>query len=258
MLGNISDHRTTPVAQTATTVGQAIGTTLLAGVCAVGAVLLSFLLWMATLRVFGASNEVLDNTEGLLLYVPIVCAGAYWLALFRLRCMKAFRTWLETFGFSLLYWLVLPIVLGVGLSALQAWHLYNQNAGIPPGNLESPWYLLPIVGEAPALILYAVLQAVCTSAIALGSALLFAKWDTVRQAHLPGHGWLEFLLVLGCGTITTLLTVLVAMYVEGYAVFLVAVPAAALAGIAAWTAYRRLRRAGLTAPSSMGTARKES
>ena len=134
----------------------------------------------------------------------------------------------------------------------------SKKPGIPLGNLDSPWYLLPLVGEAPELILYAVLQAVCTSAIALVSAWLFAKWDKVREAHLPGHGWLEFLLVLGCVTITTLLTVLLAMYVEGYAVFLVAVPAAALAGIAAWTTYRMLRRAGLTAPSSMGTARKES
>jgi hypothetical protein len=66
----------------------------------------------------GASNDVLDKTEVLLwlsfLLVPISIAGAYWLALFRLRSVKALRTWLETFGFSLFYWLVIPILLGVG------------------------------------------------------------------------------------------------------------------------------------------------
>jgi len=77
---------------------------------------------MFSMWALGASNDVLDKTEVLLwlsfLLVPISIAGAYWLALFRLRSVKALRTWLETFGFSLFYWLVIPILLGVGSANL--------------------------------------------------------------------------------------------------------------------------------------------
>ena len=174
--------------------------------------------------------------------------------------MKVLRTWLETFGFSLVYWLVLPILLGAGLYALQALHLLNQNTGISPGTIEGPWYILLLVGEAPGLILYAVLQAVSTSGIALGSAVLFAKWDKVREAHLKSRAWLEFLLVLGCVTIATLLTGLAFVYLTMLNTTLSLIPfsAAMLAGIAAWTTYRTFLHAGLTAPSATGTTRKES
>ncbi|HXZ03515.1 MAG TPA: hypothetical protein VEH81_01710 [Ktedonobacteraceae bacterium] len=264
MLGNISDHRTTPVAPTATTVGQAIGTTLVAGVVVVVAVMLTFPLWMFSLRVFGASNDMLDKAEGMLwlsfLLVPIASAAAYWLALFRLRSEKMLRTWLETFVFSLVYWLVMPILLGAGLYALQALQLLNQNTAISPGAVAGPWDTMILAGEAPGLILFAVLIALCTSGIGLGAAWFFARWDKVQEAHLHSRGWLEFLLVLGGVTIATFLTGLEFVYLTmlNTTLSLIPVPAAMLAGIAAWTTYRTFLHAGLTAPSATGTARKES
>jgi hypothetical protein len=224
-------QNTTRISTSATTSAQAVGTTLVAGVLVGGAVLLSIPLYMFSLWVFGASNDVLDKAEGILwisiLFVPISCAGAYWLALFRLRSVKSFRTLLETFGFSLVCWLVMPILLGAGLSALKAL-------------IGGPWDNIMLVGEAPGLILYIVLMALCTSGIALGAARFFAWWYLVREAHLPSRGWLEFLLVLGSVTLATLLTGLTFVYLAGLS--LVPVLGAMLAGIAAWTTYRTLQK----------------
>jgi hypothetical protein len=252
MLNDIPVQNTTPVSKYATTSERVAGTTILAGIVVVGAVMLSFPLWMFSLRAFGATNEVLDKAEGILwlsfLLLPISSAGAYWLALFRLRHIKALRTWLETFGFSLVYWLVMPILLGVGSYALQAFQLLNQNTAISPGAIGGPWDTIMLAGEAPGLILDAVLLALGTSGIALGFALFFAKWDKVREAHLPGRGWLEFLLVLGCVTVATLLTGLAFMYLTMLS--LIPVLGAILAAIAAWTTYRTLLYAGLARPTS--------
>jgi len=252
MLDNITVQNTTPVSKYATTSEQAIVTTILAGLVVVVAVLLSFPLWMFSLRVLGASNDVLDKAEGMLwlsfLLVPISSAGAYWLALFRLRSVKALRTWLETFGFSLFYWLVMPILMGVGSYALQTLQLLNQSTAFPPGSFGGPWDNIMLAGEAPGLILFAILLALCTSGIALGFGLYFAKWDKVREAHLPSRGWLEFLLVLGCVTVASLLTGLAFVYLTMLS--LIPLLAAILAAIAAWTTYRTLLKFGLARKTS--------
>ncbi len=244
MLNSTPMQNTTRISTDATTSAQAVGTTLVAGVLVGGAVLLSLPLYMFSLWVFGASNDVLDKAEGILwlsfLLVPIASAGAYWLALFRLRRVTALRTWLETLGFSLLYWLVMPIVLGLGSYALQALHLLNQNTFVSPGAVGGPWDTVLLVGEAPGLILYAVLLALGTSAIAFGAARYFAWWYLVREAHLKGHGWLEFLLVLLSSMVVTLLAGVEFMYLTMLS--LVPVLGAMLAGIAAWTTYRTLQK----------------
>ena len=252
MSDHITVQNTTPVSKYATTSERAISSTVLAGLVVVVAVILSFPLWMFSLRALGASNDALDKAEGMLwlsfLLVPICSAGAYWLALFRLRHVKALRTWLETFGFSLFYWLVMPILLGVGSYALQTFQLLNQSTAFPPGAIGGPWNTIIFAGEAPGLILFAVLLALCTSGIGLGFGLYFARWDKVREAHLPGRGWLEFLLVLGCVTVASLLTGLTFVYLTMLS--LIPFLAAILAAIAAWTTYRTLLHAGLAWPSS--------
>ncbi len=135
-----------------------------------------------------ALNKTLLNVRS----IPISSAGAYWLALFRLRRVQALRTWLEALGFCLIYWLVMPILLGIGSYALQTFQLLNQSTAISPGAIGGPWDNIMLAGEIPGLILYAVLLALGTSGIALGSALFFARWDKVREAHLPSRAWLEF------------------------------------------------------------------
>ena len=252
MLNNISVQNTTPVSKYATTSERAIGTTILAGIAMIGAVMLSFPIGMYSLGAFGATNEMFYKAEWIpllpLLLVPISSAGAYWLALFRLRRIKALRTWLETLGFCLVYWLVMPILLGVGSYAMQTFQLLNQNTAISPGSIGGPWDIIMLAGEAPGGILDAVLLALCTSGITLGSALFFARWDKVREARLPSRGWLEFLLVLGCVTVATLLTGLAFVYLAFMS--LIPVLGATLAGIAAWTTYRTLLYAGLARPTS--------
>ncbi len=65
----------------------------------------------------------------------------------------------------------------------------------------------------------------------------------VGVAHLPGRGWLEFLLVLGCATVATLLSGLA--FVCLTMLSLIPLPAAFLAAVAAWTIYRTLLHAVL-------------
>jgi hypothetical protein len=124
----------------------------------------------------------------------------------------------------------------------------NQPIAGSTGAIGGPWDIIMLVSEAPGLILYAVLLALGTSGIALASALFFAKWDKVREAHLPDRGWLEFLLVLGCVTIATLLTGLAYVYIT--ILGLIPVLGAILAVIAAWTTYRTLLYAGLARSTS--------
>jgi len=236
----------------ATTSERAITATGLAGAAVVVAMLLAFPLWGLSLRSLGASDEMLDKGEGFLglafLLVPISSAAVYWLALFRLRSVKALRTWLETLGFCLLYWMVMPIVLGAGLYALQALQMLDQSTAISPGAISSPWVNIILAGEIPGVILYIVLLALLTSGIGLVAALYFASWDDVRGIHLPGHGWLEMLLVLGCTLVATLLSGLAFVYLSTLS--LLPILAAVLATIAAWTTYRTFRHAGLARPTS--------
>jgi hypothetical protein len=256
MYQNIPVQHTTLDSKYATTSERVITTTIVAGVAVVVAVMLAFPLWMFSLRALGASDEMLDKGEGFLwlafMLVPISSAGVYWQALFRLRSVKALRTWLETLGFCLLYWIVMPIVLGAGLYALQALQMLNQSTAISPGAISSPWVNLLLAGEIPGVILYIVLLALLSSGIGLGSALYFARWDKVREALLPSRGWLEFLLVLGCATVAALLMGLAFVYLTMLS--LIPLLAAILAAIAAWTTYRTFLNAGLAGPSSPKTA----
>lgn len=257
MSDHISIQHTTSFSPYDITPERAITTTVLAGGVVIVAILLSFPIWGFSLQLLGASNDVLDQSEGMLwlsvILIPIASAGAYWLALLRLRKVKTVRALLETFGLSLLYWLAMPIVLNLGAYALQSLQLLNQNTVISPGALGTP--NLPdtvmFIEKAPGLILYIVLMALCTCAIGLCAALFFARWDKVRESHLHSHGWLGGLLVLGCAIVATLLTGLAFMYLETLG--LIPVPGALLASIAAWTTYRTLRRAGLVSASSTQT-----
>ena len=132
----------------------------------------------------------------------------------------------------------MPMLLGLGGHALQTLQLFNQSTAIPPGSFGSPnvgYY--HVLRRGAGLILYVVLLALCTSGIALGFGLFFARWDKVREAHLPSRGWLEFLLVLGCITVASLLTGLAFVYLTMLS--LIPVLAAILAAIAAWTTYLR-------------------
>ncbi|HXX78468.1 MAG TPA: hypothetical protein VEI53_08265 [Ktedonobacteraceae bacterium] len=256
MSDNITVQHTTPVSshEYATDSGRALTTTGLAGGVVILADLLSFPLWMFSMRVTGASNDILDQAEGILwlsfLLTPICCAGAYWFALFRLRHVKAIRAFIETFVFSLLYWLAMPFVLGAGSYVLQTLQLLNQSTALSPGSVATPnlGATLTFIAHAPGLILYMVLLALCASGIGLGAALFFASWDRVREAQLPGHGWLEIVLVPGSAIVATLLSGLAFVYL--IMLSLLPILAAVLATIAAWTTYRTLLHAGLAKPSS--------
>ncbi len=252
MSDTISVHDSSPISKYATTSQRVITTTVIAGVAVGVALMLTLPLWGFSLRALGASDEMLDRGEGFLwasfMLVPISSAGAYWLVLFRLRSTNVLRAWLETVGFCLTYWFVMPIVLGAGSFALQSLQLLNQSTGISPGAIGGPWDNIMLAGEIPGLILYVLLLALFTSAIGLCSALFFADWDKVREAHLPGRGWLEFLLVLGCATVATLLTGLAFVYLTMLS--LIPLLAAILAVIAALTTYRTFLQSGLAKPTS--------
>ena len=256
MSDNITVQHTTPVSshEYATDSGRALTTTGLAGGVVIVEDLLSFPLWMFSMRVTGASNDILDQAEGMLwlsfLLIPICCAGAYWLALFRLRRVKALRASIECLVFSLLFWFAMPLILGAGSYALQTLQLLNQNTALSPGSVGTPnlGATLTFFAHAPGLILYMVLLALCSSGIGLGAALFFARWDKVREVHLPGHGWLQILLVLGCVIVATLITGLAFVYLTMLS--LLPILAAVLATIAAWTTYRTFLNAGLVGPSS--------
>jgi len=254
MSDNITVQHATPVSHYTTSAERVMTTTVVAGGAVVVVVLLSFPLWMFSLRVLGASNDILDQAEGILwlsfLLTPICCAGAYWFALFRLRHVKAIRAFIEAFVFSLLYWLAMPLLLGAGSYVLQALQLLNQSTALSPGSVGTPniGATLTFFAHAPGLILYMVLLALCASGIGLGAALFFASWDKVREVHLPGHGWLQFLLVLGCSIAATLLTGLAFVYLTMLS--LLPLLAAVLATLAAWTTYRTFLHAGLARPSS--------
>ena len=197
------------------------------------------------LSMIGEPNEVMDKAEALLwlyfLLAPIGIAGAYWLSLFRLRHVEALRTWLEALGFSFAYLLVMPVLLGVGSYVLQTLHLPSL------GESSNPWSALPLFVDIPALILYALLEALVISGIALGVATKFTDWHGVRVEHLPGRVWLDVLLVLGCVTVVTLLTGLAYAFFQGASLvfILIPVPGVIIAGIASWTTYRALQKAEL-------------
>jgi hypothetical protein len=93
---NTNTFYTDPTRATWTTVGLGVG--------AFVALVLAYNLWWALLG--NASFDTLNAAYPMLqlysLIVPIAIAGAYWLALLRLRRVRALQTWLETVGLSLL------------------------------------------------------------------------------------------------------------------------------------------------------------
>jgi hypothetical protein len=205
------------------------------------------------LSMTGEPGEAMDKAEAMLwlyfLLVPIGIAGAYWLSLVRMRRVEALRTWLEALGFSFAYLLVMPVLLGVGSYVLHTLHLPNLGAS------SNPWSALVLFVDIPALILYALLEALLTSGIALGVAARFTDWRKVRAAHLAGHGWLDVLLVLGSVTVVTLLTGVAFAYFQDAFFIFVPVPGAILVGIASWMMYRTLQKAELARSTSTKTAR---
>ena len=217
MLDNITVQNTTPVSKYATTSERVISTTIVAGVVVVVAVMLSFPLWMFSLRALGASDEMLDKAEGFLwlafLLVPISSAGSLLAGAVQVAQCKSVTHLAGNVG-------VLLALLDcdahrIGSRALCSASLATCSIKAQQFHqvqLSSPWVNLLLAGEIPGLILYIVLLALLTSGIGLGSALYFARWDKVREAHLPSRGWLEFLLVLGCATVAALLTGLAFVY----------------------------------------------
>ncbi len=238
---------------------KALACTGLLGAAALGALLITFGAWFISM--FGESGEVMDKTAAALLFyfmlVPITVAGAYWLSLFRLRHVEVLRTWLEALVFSFFFLLVIHVLLGAGAYVLQLQHLPSF------GDSSNQWVALVLYVEIPALILYALLEALVTSGIALGVAPMFTDWRKVRAAHLPGRGWLDFLLVLGCVTVVALLMGLAFVYFYTFfqdaftlllLLVLILVPGAIVASIASWTTYRTLQKAELARPTRTGTA----
>ena len=214
------------------------------------ALLVTLGVWFISM--IGEPGGVMDKAEAMLwlyfLLVPIAIAGAYWLSLFKLRHVEALHTWLEALGFSFVFLLVIPVFMGIGGYVLHILQLPSF------GDSPNPWAALVLFVTIPALILYALLELLVTSGIAVGVAAAFANWRKVRAEHLSGRGWLEFLLVLGCVTVVALLTGLAFVYFQDAFFILIPVPGAIVAGIASWTMYRTLKKAELVRPTPTGIA----
>ncbi len=230
---------------------------LVLGVGAVAGAITILPAWFLSMSVIPA--EVIDKAEVMLwlyfLLVPIATAGAFWIQLFRLRSVKGRRSWLEALGFSFVFLLVMPILLGMGAYALQMQHLPSF------GDSSNPWSAFVLYVQAPTLMLYALLEALITSGVAYGSAKLFADWDMIRDKKLPGRAWLEFLLVFGCVTLAAFLTGLAFVFCNAFwqdafgSMFMyvfIPVPGLIVACIASWTTYRRLRKVEPVKSNSTG------
>jgi hypothetical protein len=260
MLNNTPVHSTSTPFSNDTPASKAFVSIALLGGAAIGAVLITFVAWFLSMT--GEPGEAMDKAAAALFFylmlAPIALAGAYWLSLFRLRQVKALRTWLEALGFSFVFLPGMHILLGVGAYVLQLLHLPSF------GDSANPWAGLVLYVEVPALLLYALLVALATSGLALGIAVMFTDWHNVRAAHLPGRGWLDCLLVLGCVTLVALLTGLAFVYCYAYfqdafiplLVVLIAVPGAMVASLAAWTTSRTLQKAVPVKPTPTGTVRE--
>jgi hypothetical protein len=180
------------------------------------------------------------------LLVPLAIAGAYWLALLRLRRVGALQAWLETVGLSLMYFVGTGALMGVG-------GYYLVGYALPP-TLYNPWWVFTTFTEVPQMMLFALILAAGSATIALGFASLFARWHEVRLAHLPGNGWRDFLIVFGIGSVVFLLTGLAFTQLgfvyspENFFILFIA-PGAIMSILVSWWMYRIMFEAWQNMPA---------
>ncbi len=237
---NTNMFYTDPTRATWTTVGLGVG--------AFVALLLVYPLWMALLgdAPFDTLNKAYPMLRLYHLIVPVAIAGAYWLALLRLRRVGALQTWLEAVGLSLLYFAGIGALMGVGSYYLTRYYL--------PPMLDQPWWVFTLFGEVPQMILYVLLLVFGSATIALGFASLFARWREVRLVHLPGSGWRDFLLAFGVGSVLLFLTGLAFAYAPDKFFEIFMVPGAIACTLVSWWMYRTLFRAWQNLPATTGIA----
>ena len=233
---NTNTFYTDPTRATWTTVGLGVG--------AFVALVLAYNLWWALLG--NASFDTLNAAYPMLqlysLIVPIAIAGAYWLALLRLRRVRALQTWLETVGLSLLYFVGIGTLMGVGNYYLRGYYL--------PPTLEHPWWVFTAFSEVPLMILYALMLVLGVPTIALGFASMFARWHDVRLVHLPSNGWLDFLVVLGIGSVALLLIGLAFASIPEKFFLIFILPGAIMSTLVSWWMYRTMFKAWQNIPAT--------
>ncbi len=229
---------------------RAAWTTVGLGVSAFVALLLAYSLWMALMNEAPLDTRLAAYSMLKLygLIVPIAIAGAYWLALLRLRRVGALQTWFEALGLSLLYFVGIGALMGVG-------SYYLTGYALAP-TLDQPWWVFTLFSEVPQMILYVLILVLGAPTIALAFALLFARWHEVRLAHLPGSGWLDFLVVLGVSSVVLLLAWLAYTYVpfayipeNFFATFIV--PGAIMCILVSWWMYRTMFKAWQNMPATI-------
>ncbi len=225
---------------------RAAWTTVGLGAGAFVALLLAYSLWMALMNEAPLDTRYAAYSMLKLygLIVPIAIAGAYWLALLRLRRVGALQTWFEAIGLSLLYFVGIGALMGVG-------SYYLTGYALAP-TLDQPWWVFTLFSEVPQMILYALILVLAAPTIALSFALLFARWHEVRLAHLPGRGWLDFLLVFGTGSVVLLLTglALTFVYIPESFFMLFIVPGAIMCTLVSWWMYRTMFKAWQSMPAT--------
>jgi hypothetical protein len=228
---------------------RATWTTVGLGVGAFVALLLVYPLWMALLNDAPFKTLYLAYPMFKLyrLLVPLAIAGAYWLALLRLRRVGVLRAWLETVGLSLLYFVGTGALMGVGSYYLAGYDL--------PPTLYNPWWVFTTFTEVPQMMLFALILVAGCATIALGFAPLFARWHEVRLAHLPGSGWRDFLIVFGVGSVVLLLMGLAfprlafASLPENFFILFI-VPGAIASILVSWWMYRTMFKAWQNMPAT--------
>ena len=232
---------------------RATWTTIGLGVGAFVALVLAYPLWMALVNdsPFDARNAAHSMLKLYGLIVPIAIAGAYWLALLRLRRVGALQAWFETIGLSFLYFIGIGALMGVG-------SYYLTGYALAP-TLDQPWWVFTLFSQVPQMILYALILLLGCATIALGFAWLFARWHEARLAHLPGSGWLDFLLVFGVGSVVLLLTGLTFAYIPENFFMLFIVPGATMSTLVSWWMYRTMFKAwqNMPAPTELAAETKK-
>lgn len=227
---------TNPTRATWTTVGLGVGAFI--------ALVLAYFLWMALLNdsPFDTRYAAHSMLQLYGLIVPVAIAGAYWLALLRMRRVGVLQAWFETIGLSLLYFVGIGALMGVGI--------YYLNGYALAPTLDQPWWVFTLFSQVPQMILYALILVLGSATIALGFALLFARWQEVRLAHLPSSGWRDFLLVFGVGSVVLLLTGLTFAYIPENFFMLFIVPGAIMSIFVSWWMYRTMFKAWQNMPAT--------
>lgn len=216
------------------------------GVGAFILLLLTYPIWIALLS--DAPFSTLYVAQAMLrlarLIVPLAIAGTYGLALLRLRRVGALQAWLEAVGLSLLYFVVTGALMGVG-----SYYLPQARFYLPP-MLDHPWWVFTVFSDVPQMILYVAILALFSGTIAVGFALLFARWRDVRLAHLSSSWWRDFLLVFGIGSLVIFLTGFAFTFLPDRFFEIFIVPGAIAAIIASWWTYRTLYRVWQAMPAA--------